>query len=416
MVLSEPQLRGQFAQPVQQITFMLLVIGLVVAGTYFSYGFVGPIFFANPYLNGVILGVFFIGLLACFWQVAQIINSVIWVEGFIQDRTRNLRSKPPRLLAPLAGMLRSSDARLQLSATSARSLLDSVASRMDESRDITRYLTNLLIFLGLLGTFFGLAITVPAIVETIQSLATDEGEDSIAVFNRLMFGLEKQLGGMGTAFSSSLIGLAGSLVVGLLDLLAGHGQNRFYRELEEWLSGMTRVGLGRTDYDPDVAGGGQSPGMIDGLESQIYELQSIVARSEAGHARIVESVGGLVNEIAALTENIKAQSSKREQPLFRGDNQSEILESLAKGQKDIVELLTKVAIDFSDAESRMLLRNIEVQLLRLLEENLVARQDLTEHMRHEIAVLVAAIREQSVGRQSLATTNGEGSGSRERGG
>ena len=122
---------------------------------------------------------------------------------------------PPRLLAPLAPLLRSRGARMQISASSSRSILESVATRIDEARDITRYLTNLLIFLGLLGTFYGLATTVPAVVETIRSLAPQEGETGLDVFGKLMKGLESQLGGMGTAFSSSLLGLAGSLVVGL---------------------------------------------------------------------------------------------------------------------------------------------------------------------------------------------------------
>ena len=118
-----------------------------------------------------------------------------------------------------------------------------MATRIDEDQEITRYLSNTLIFLGLLGTFYGLATTVPALVETIRGLTPQEGESGADIFVRLQEGLESQLGGMGTAFSSSLLGLAGSLAVGLLELFAGHGQNRFYREMEEWLSGMTRVGM-----------------------------------------------------------------------------------------------------------------------------------------------------------------------------
>ena len=122
--------------------------------------------------------------------------------------------------------------------------------RIDESRDITRYIINLLIFLGLLGTFWGLSLTVPAVVDTIRSLAPQDGDTSdVSVFDNLMTGLESQLGGMGTAFASSLVGLAGSLVVGLLELFAGHGQNRFYRELEEWLSSITKIGLSGMDAE-----------------------------------------------------------------------------------------------------------------------------------------------------------------------
>ena len=231
-----------FSQPVRQVAMMLLVVGLVSAGAYFAYGPIFSIFISNPWLNGLILGVFVLGVLTCFWQVAQLVRSVSWIEGFAAHRPGHEITIPPRLLAPLAQLLRSRGPRGgQISSSSARSIQDSVATRIDEARDITRYLTSLLIFLGLLGTFYGLATTVPAVVDTIRALAPQEGESSMQVFDKLMSGLEKQLGGMGTAFSSSLLGLAGSLVVGLLELFAGHGQNRFYRELEEWLTSFTRL-------------------------------------------------------------------------------------------------------------------------------------------------------------------------------
>jgi len=142
----------------------------------------------------------------------------------------------------------------RLATSTTRSILDSIDVRLDESRDITRYISNLLIFLGLLGTFWGLSLTVPAVVDTIKSLAPQGGDTSdVSVFDRLMTGLESQLGGMGTAFASSLVGLAGSLVVGLLELFAGHGQNRFYRELEEWLTSFTRLGLVSEGEGPEGA-------------------------------------------------------------------------------------------------------------------------------------------------------------------
>src|SRR5690606_16198994 len=187
--------------------------------------------------------VFLLGVVTCFWQVLILAQSVSWIENFVRHKAGAEDAAPPRLLAPLASLLRSRKAsRLTINASSGRSILESVAQRIDEARDITRYLINLLVFLGLLGTFWGLATTVPAVVDTIRSLAPTEGESGLDVFGKLMGGLESQLGGMGTAFSSSLLGLAGSLVVGLLELFAGHGQNRFYRELEEWLSSITRIG------------------------------------------------------------------------------------------------------------------------------------------------------------------------------
>jgi hypothetical protein len=227
----------EFSQPVRQIVFMLAVLAAVGVIGAFLYSQIEIVFRANVYLNGLILGVFLIGVVACFLSVIQLSASVSWIEGFAADRAGHEFVEPPRLMVSLSNLLRDSRARAALSTTSTRSILDSVATRLDETRDITRYLGSLLIFLGLLGTFWGLSNTVPAVVDTIRSLAPAEGDGGgAAVFDNLMAGLEDQLGGMGTAFASSLLGLAGSLVVGLLELFSGHGQNRFYRELEEWLS------------------------------------------------------------------------------------------------------------------------------------------------------------------------------------
>ena len=350
-------------------------------------------------MNGVILGVFFVGILACFWQVAQIAASVIWIESFLFDGhqegpLRILARKPPRLLAPLAGMLGSRNTLTQISTTSARSILDSVASRMDEARDITRYLSNLLIFLGLLGTFFGLAITVPAVVETIRSLAPSDDDGGVEVFTRLMVGLEDQLGGMGTAFSSSLLGLAGSLVVGFLDLFAGHGQNRFYRELEEWISGIIKVGFGQSLMDAEGSAQPLSETAIASLMEHLTQLHEMLARSEDERDAMLRGIAGLAGNVSELADRVASQTKLQEERYLSGPPTSELLSQLAGSQTDIAELLAKVAVDFSDEESRMLLRNIDVQLLRLVEENLNARQELGQQIRQEIGALAAAVRGQ----------------------
>ena len=207
---------SQFSLPIRQILLMVIVLVLVGFLAYVAYPQVAPVFLANPWLNGVIGGVFVIGVLACFWQLYQLISSVTWIEGFVQERPGHQFTRAPRLLASLATLLRARGARAQIGTTSARSILDSVATRIDEARDITRYIVNVLIFLGLLGTFYGLATTVPAVVDTIRSLAPAAGEDGgdVNVFNRLITGLESQLGGMGVAFASSLLGLAHSAQLG----------------------------------------------------------------------------------------------------------------------------------------------------------------------------------------------------------
>ncbi|MBC7739487.1 MAG: biopolymer transporter ExbB, partial [Candidatus Saccharibacteria bacterium] len=157
-----------FSKPIRQIVTMIFACGLVGAGIWFIHVEVLQILRTSFWLNAFILGVFLFGVLTCFWQVFILMQSVSWIEDFVNETPGTYEARPPRLLAPLASLLRSRDSRMAISSSSANSILDSVATRIDEARDITRYLTNLLIFLGLLGTFYGLATTIPAIVETIR--------------------------------------------------------------------------------------------------------------------------------------------------------------------------------------------------------------------------------------------------------
>ncbi len=383
----------QFSQPVRAILTMMTVIGLVAVGAWFAFPSVGPVFLTNPYLNGVIIGVFFIGVLACFWQVFSLISSINWIEGFAAHRAGHEFVTPPRLLASLATLLKSRGARTQISAASSRSILDSMAMRLDEGREITRYIINLLIFLGLLGTFYGLATTVPAVVDTIRSLAPSEGEGGVEVFGRLMTGLEKQLGGMGTAFASSLLGLAGSLVVGMLDLFTGHGQNRFYRELEEWLSTITQVGF--STGDGEVSAGGLDSGASDvafhRMAESVEELHKTFIRAEDTQTETGERIAALTRVLAELNERISAQQSgdATEQAIAE---QNQLLLRIAGGQERVAELYQKQAEEPTDAESRMRLRSIDVQLLRILEEMSAGRQDTVAELRADMAALNKAVR------------------------
>lgn len=370
--------RPHFSQPVRQIILMVIVLGLSGFGGWVAAPRVWPVFEANPYLNGFIGGVFLIGVIACFWQVLQLIGSVRWIERFAAgDGTEANRT--PQLLAPLAALLRSRGAHTHLTSTSSQSIQDSVATRIDEEREITRYIVNLLIFLGLLGTFYGLATTVPAVVDTIRSLAPKEGEGGVEVFNRLMTGLEAQLGGMGVAFASSLLGLTGSLIVGLLELLASHGQNRFYRELEEWLSTITRVGFASPDEGgPDL---GIVSGVLDHMAGQMDQLRELVAHSDASRADVDEKLGRLADVIAEMSDRMD-----------RDDNTSVVLERVAEGQETLLEVLqTQGPGEGIDAESRMRLRSIDVQMLRILEEISAGRQESMAELRKDIDMLVKAV-------------------------
>ncbi len=369
---------GQFAQPIRQIVLMLIVLGLVGFLGYIAYPRVAPVFLANPWLNGVIGGVFVIGIFACFFQVWQLFSSVTWIEGFVEERPGHQFTRAPRLLASLAALLRAQGARVQLGPSSTRSILDSVATRIDEARDITRYITNVLIFLGLLGTFYGLATTVPAVVDTIRSLAPSEGEDftSVDIFSNLINGLESQLGGMGVAFASSLLGLAGSLVVGLLELFASHGQNRFYRELEDWLSTITRVGI--TGGDGDGEGGmGAAAMVLDQMADQIDSLASLYEASESGRQISDSRIRELSENVARLVARIETDSQAQQS-----------LSDLAVSQNALAEAIReRNAIppeEEPDGEARMRLRSMDVQLLRILEEMATGRQEMLDDLRTEI--------------------------------
>lgn len=369
--------RPRFSQPVRQIVMMLIVLGLVAGLAILLFPEVKPVFLASPWLNGFIACVFLIGVASCFWQVATLIASVSWIENFALDRPGHEFNKAPGLLATLAALLSERRARRALTSTSTRSILDSVATRLDEQRDLTRYLINLLIFLGLLGTFYGLATVVPEVVNTIRSLAPSEGQSAVSVFEGLMAGLEGQLGGMGTAFASSLLGLAGSLVVGLLDLFTGHGQGRFYRELEEWLSSITKVGLPGMDGDEVNAGNvlavlEHTAGQIESLREMIDRM---VSRAEASDARV-----------AALAEAMAS-------PDARAADRA-VMERIAGAQERVAALLSARDEETGrlDAETRARLRSIDTQVLRILEDLSAGRQDLVAEMRQDLAALTDALR------------------------
>lgn len=373
------KLETQFTQPVRQITMMLAVVAMTTTGAIVAAPSVLPIFFANLWLNGFIVLVFFIGVASCFAQVFQLISSVRWIENFVANRVR-LTAKVPKVLAPLATLLGTRNSQMKIAATSTQSILDSVSTRIEEAREITRYIVNLLIFLGLLGTFYGLATTVPALVETIRSLAPRDGEAGFEVFSRLMDGLESQLDGMGVAFASSLLGLAGSLVVGLLELFAGHGQNRFYRDLEEWLSSITRLGFASGEVEnsneQDLAAS-----IFAQMTEQLEHVQDIFVSGENSRALVDQRLGTLAEALNGLTRHIEANTPS-----------AEALNRVAEGQERLLSVLAKMErSDAQDAESRMRLRSIDVQLLRLLEEISTGRQETTIALRQQLERLTSAI-------------------------
>lgn len=382
-----PEADLRFTRPIRQVVLLVMVTTVVALGLYATFPMLRGVFLAKPLLNGFVGLVFLFGIVICFLQLLQLLQSVRWIDDFVRRRPGHDQTTPPRLLAPLAALLRSRGAKMQISSSNARSILDSVGTRIDEQRDITRYIANLLIFLGLLGTFYGLATTVPAMVETIRSLAPQENETRVQVFDKLMSGLEGQLDGMGTAFSSSLLGLAGSLVVGLLELFVSHGTNRFYRELEEWLSTITRLGFTAEGEVGASGDGAMIASALDGMVEQMEALQSLYTQSDIARAVVDDRLVELAVSVDRLVDRLE-----------REDGQTALLARIADGQD---RLATALALPESgahvDAESRMRLRSIDVQLLRILEEISAGRQESITDLRGDLAALTTAIRQLSRG-------------------
>ncbi len=382
MVKSEQEVELHFSQPIRQVLLMLSVLALTSAGTVVAAPRVLAVFTANLWLNGFILFVFFVGVISCFVQVVQLIKSVRWIEEFV-NKPHKGSAKAPQLLAPLATLLRSRGASIQISASSSQSILESVSTRVEEAREITRYIVNLLIFLGLLGTFYGLATTVPALVETIRSLAPQEGETGFEVFTRLMSGLEGQLSGMGVAFASSLLGLAGSLVVGLLELFAGQAQNRFYRELEEWLSTITSFNVtvdeGNSSTDNTIL-----LGIFERLGDQIELMERFLNKDQSTMAPTDREFAILQDKFVKVMDENKS-------------NLENLIDNFTKSQKQLLDFLkSKESVEGGiDAESRMRLRSIDVQMLHISEEIAVGRQEAIKAIREEIANLADSLQSTS---------------------
>lgn len=304
--------------------FVVVVLGLAA---FLSPGLMNA-FHANPGLNCLIFVVFLTGVALNFRQVLILKPEVAWLESWRHGRVQ--ASEELRLLSPMASMLGERHDKVNLSAMALRSVLDSIASRLDEQRDLARYFIGLLIFLGLLGTFWGLNRTVASIGDIIRSLGVSDN-DAATSFEKLKLGLEGPLGGMGTAFATSLFGLAGSLVVGFLDLQAGQAQNAFYNDLEEWLAGQTRIG-GTTAAmdDPSI------PTYIRALLEQTAD--------------------GLGELQRAIAEQVRAQQS----------------------------LIAKLDDNHLDART---LRSMEVALNRLVDETIHSRDALVSELRSEFKLL-----------------------------
>jgi len=368
-------------RPYTYLTRMIVFLAAVGIGCGVLYHGLAYAFMANPALNGLILGVLLAGIAYNFRMVLLLNPEVEWLEAFKRNHTNLSGQNQPRLLGAMATMLgERKGGRLSLSAISMRTILDGIAARLDESRDISRYLIGLLVFLGLLGTFWGLLETVGAVSSTIGSLSasTDVG----ALFADLQNGLRAPLSGMGTAFGTSLMGLAGSLVLGFLELQVGQAHNRFYMDLEEYLSGLTRLSTGAISETEQPI-----PAYIQALLEQTADgldgLQRTITRAEEGRGAANAALTQLVDRINTLTEQMRTEQT--------------LMSRLAESQLEMRSLVQRLAEAGAagsfgiDESSRLHLRNLDGLMGRLVEETQVSRAEVVQEFRNEIRLLARTI-------------------------
>ena len=364
------------------ITRMTIFLGITVVVAAVMSEMLARTFAANPPLNGLIILVLLFGIGYIFRQVFSLYAEVRWIEGFRSTQPKLAVLAPPKLLAPMATMMGESQGQMTLSALSMRTLLDGIGARLDESRDFSRYLISLLIFLGLLGTFWGLLQTIFSVGNVVQGL-TVGGGDIATIFRDFKLGLQAPLIGMGTAFSSSLFGLAGSLVLGFLNLQSSQAQNRFYNDLEEWLSSLTRLSSASALGD-----GGQSisayvNALLEQTADSLENLQRTMTRGEASRMAADSSLLNLTEKLATLSDQMRAEQA--------------LLVKLVEGQVDMKPLLEKLTVQPTlsdggmDDATRAHIRNIDVHLVRLLEESISGRNQMVDDLRSEIKLLARTI-------------------------
>lgn len=318
------------SSPKAYLSFMIIFLVIVAFIGFILYRQISVAFMSNPGLNGLIVMVGVFGILLLFGRVIRLFPEISWVNSF-RTGDPGLDTRSPVLLAPMATLLGGKVGEMALTPMTARSILDSIGMRLEESREISRYLTGLLVFLGLLGTFWGLLQTVSAVGATIQSLDVGSGNSNV-IFEDLKAGLEAPLSGMGTAFSSSLFGLTGSLVLGFLDLQAGQAQNRFYNELEDWLSTVT-------DIEPEDSSLLAAPSDdSERIQASIAQLQRTV--EEGGSKKASQAMANLAEGIQGLVKHVRS-----EQQMMR-----DWAESQNEQQKRVETLLTSIAAAFDRAK------------------------------------------------------------------
>ena len=368
---------------IQRMVVFIVVTSLI--GAFLVHSLLDA-FYTNPMLNGLIIFVLFFGIAVIFRQVFTLKPEISWVESYKRSQTKGLTSSVNNhklvLLAPMSSMLEEHKGRPAMSSIAMRSLLDSLNLRLDESREISRYMISLLVFLGLLGTFWGLLITIGSVGSVISSLGIND-DDATTMFLTLKEGLKEPLNGMGTAFSSSLFGLSGSLILGFLDLQASQAQNQFYNDVEEWLSSMSLISTSRASTSKLLASEEEGvPVYVQALLEQTAEsvdaLQRTMGRGEDERKNIADNFANLAEKMGAVADQIK--------------NNQKLLSNFSGGIDDA----TKDHI-----------RNLDISMGRLIEESNQGNKQLIYELRSEIKILaktVAMALDTSVSGKKLSTS------------
>ncbi len=376
----------QMIKPAQyglEISFFLI---LLAGGLFFLRDALGAVFMANPIINGSILTVLFIGLILVYKTIFDLITAQNWSDEFRRNEEKNeetagyLASKrTPRLIRPTANLLLQrieQQGFLQFNSQSMRAILDGLSVRLEEARETLRYVVGLLVFLGLLGTFWGLMQTIQAVGGVIDSLPAGDAELANR-FSNLKEGLKTPISGMGTAFSSSLFGLAGSLLLGYCALRVGQAQNRFYQDYEEWLSSMTRLS-GALSGDGDTSGMGLALTLLEQSADSIEKLQAVIARSESKQAQLYGHIGELNDRLSGLVDSIKV-----EQDLMR---------KLAEGQISTRQLLERI-YDREDPGDSLpdALKTVNRYLATLSSEMVTGREQSVKTIKDELRLISRTI-------------------------
>lgn len=314
-------------------------------------------FLANPYFNGLILLVLLAGIAANLRQVLALNRDIDWIEHYRRANPERPAAGNPRLLAPMARMLAGRErGKLALSPSTMRTVLDGVYLRLEEARDLSRYLIGLAIFLGLLGTFWGLLGTIRAVSDIIGSLGA--GTDAAAMFSSLKDHLREPLAGMSTSFSTSLFGLASSLVLGFLDLQAGHAQNRFYNEMEEWLSTVTKLSPGGgIGVEADASVPAYVQALLEQTADGLERMQRAIVDNERERRGANERLAELSTQLARLAEFLSRDARERHAATEVQEDLRAALKSIAAQQSGGSALSDELRSEF-----RLLSRTIAAAL------------------------------------------------------